>query len=97
MHIFGYAGVFDAKPDLSSFQTGSYPIGSPSSSRAINTVNSGPTIPSSLNGIGSSEGGGGTVNASVGQGDSASLPQPKLGLAPLSSELAFSGVRGAGR
>jgi len=71
-------GVFDSKPDLSSFQTGgvSFPPGA-------NIV---------ANGAG---GGGGSSSGSPagpggGGGDSMLRPQPKLGLAPLSSELAFS-------
>jgi Myb-like DNA-binding domain len=67
-------GVFDSKPDLSSFQTGgiSFPPG------ANIVANGGPSS-------GSPTGSGGGVS-----GDSMLLPQPKLGLAPLSSELAFS-------
>lgn len=53
-------GVFDSKPDLSSFQTGSFP----SASRLGETP-------------------GSPVTAEP-------PPNPKLGLAPLSSELAFS-------
>lgn len=69
-------GVFDSKPDLSSFQTGgiSFPPG------ANIVANGGPSS-------GSPTGSGGGVG---GGGDSMLLPQPKLGLAPLSSELAFS-------
>jgi hypothetical protein len=66
-------GVFDSKPDLSSFQTGgvSFPPGAN-------------IVPATINANGQSSGSPGP-----GTGDSP-LPQPKLGLAPLSSELAFS-------
>ena len=61
---FTCVGVFDSKPDLSSFQTG---------------LPSGP-------GSGPRSGSGSEVPQVV-----APPPNPKLGLAPLSSELHFSG------
>ncbi|KAI6043739.1 hypothetical protein EDC04DRAFT_2649944 [Pisolithus marmoratus] len=66
-------GVFDTKPDLSSFQTGT--LTSPLTSS---------TAPSP-----------GIANGST--TSSEPLPNPKLGLAPLSSELVFSSSSLAGR
>jgi hypothetical protein len=69
-------GVFDSKPDLPSFQIKG--ISFPPSANII--ANSGQSF-RSPSGPGSGAGGG---------GDSMLLPLPKLGLTPLSSELAFS-------
>ncbi|KAH7887295.1 hypothetical protein F5I97DRAFT_1804503 [Phlebopus sp. FC_14] len=60
-------GVFDSKPDLSSFQTAGFPSASRLTGQESVTPLSTPTV-------------------------SEPPPNPKLGLAPLSSELAFSSL-----
>ncbi|KAI6146283.1 hypothetical protein BKA82DRAFT_2244073 [Pisolithus tinctorius] len=64
---YDMTGVFDSKPDLSSFQTGSLTSPLTSSMASGPGVGNGPTT-----------------------GPSEPPPNPKLGLAPLSSELMFS-------
>ena len=62
-------GVFDSKPDLSSFQT------------------AGVNLPPGSNIVANGQSSGSPVSNT---NSDSPLPQPKLGFAPLSSELAFS-------